>query len=354
MRYAEKMRKVIPLLGQQISLERAAEIARCNRETLSRWTAAIRQWLLVLDSTGKWEARVKLGVQFVAVTVCYSCQYSGRVLHGGFNLDQTRKFLCPVCGGTLQRSKIEALQLPFNLEVGHDSAETVMRRRGTEEAGLPMRPVTPEWTAGAAPRPRKRAMSVHGLEKRTSSVAADLPVWSKHPVARPDREDRELTDYLNRHIEAAYSENPEPVPVCPWCGTGSHTRFMSFVTARPIYGCSTCGKTFSRLTGTPLSGVRYREQLASFIRLLPQPVNCSQAAAELNVSAQLIRKFWLPKFRRWLLDLDPSGQWERRVLLGSAPQAPSLDCPGCGYHGTMQHYGYASETKSLPIEQRIR
>ncbi|MDR6412596.1 DUF746 domain-containing protein [Paraburkholderia terricola] len=122
----------------------------------------------------------------------------------------------------------------------------------------------------------------------------------------------------------------------------------------PQYGCPQCGKVFTRLTGTPLSGMRHRDRLARFAQLLSLPLSYTQAVEALGVSMLLVSRHWVPKFRRWLLELDPTGDMERRAQLGAKPQAPPMTCPKCGWAGTMQLFGFASETRHLPQEQRIR
>ncbi|MFP3624274.1 DUF746 domain-containing protein, partial [Burkholderia sp. SIMBA_051] len=99
------------------SIESVAECLGAGRGAVSHWVTAIRQWLLQLDPDGKWEARVRLGVRFAARTTCYQCDFRGPVLHGGFNTDRTRKFLCPACGATLQPAKLEALGIAVDMTI---------------------------------------------------------------------------------------------------------------------------------------------------------------------------------------------------------------------------------------------
>ncbi|MCX4151012.1 MULTISPECIES: DUF746 domain-containing protein [Paraburkholderia] len=363
LRSPEKLRYLIPWLGQQTSIESVADDLGAGRGAVSRWVTAVRQWLLQLDPDGVWEARVRLGVRFAARTTCYECHYSGAVLHGGFNIDRTRKFLCPTCGATLQRLKLEALGIVLDMIIIQDVANTVLRnqsRQGRAPAFAlpPNTEVAP--LAPPAPKriqPRKLRLDIGALPARSSVVRADRPVWGKRsrvePDALPDRENKALTNFLMDAITRAYAPDVEPRPACPWCGE-SHVNPAHNSRGVPQYGCTQCGKVFSRLTGTPLSGMRHRDRLARFVQLLSQPLSYTQAAEELAVSTLLVSRHWVPKFRRWLLELDPSGVHERLAQLGAKPQAPPMVCPKCAWEGTMQLYGFASETHHLPVEHRIR
>ncbi|MFP3614995.1 DUF746 domain-containing protein [Paraburkholderia sp. SIMBA_050] len=363
LRRPEKLRHLIPWLGQQASIESVAECLGAGRGAVSHWVTAIRQWLLQLDPDGKWEARVRLGVRFAARTTCYQCDFRGPVLHGGFNTDRTRKFLCPACGATLQPAKLEALGIAVDMTITRDIADTVLRqqtRHGRTMAFAlpPATEVAP--LAATAPRrrqPRKFRLDTRDLPARTSAARAGLPVWAKRrdaaPAALPEQENEALTAFLTEAITRAYAPDIEPRPACPWCGAW-HVRPEHNGQGVPQYGCPQCGKVFTRLTGTPLSGMRHRDRLARFVQLLSQSLSYTQSAEALGVSTLLVSRHWVPKFRRWLLELDPGGGMERLVQLGAKPQAPPMTCPKCDWAGTMQLYGFASETRHLPQEQRIR
>ncbi|BEH70577.1 hypothetical protein AQ765_07470 [Burkholderia pseudomallei] len=78
-----------------------------------------------------------------------------------------------------------------------------------------------------------------------------------------------------------------------------------------------CRRYFSRTAGTPL-GEKHLKKLDLFVSLLSQPTSCLEAGKQMGSLPDDIGqrvKVW----RAWLLQLDPSGQWERRVRLGGRP-----------------------------------
>lgn len=132
-------------------------------------------------------------------------------------------------------------------------------------------------------------------------------------------EDTELTDFLNQKIAQIFSLDHEPMPSsCPRCnGTkirraGHHRRvrqrFAKFL-------CDQCKHSFTRLFGTPFLGHLYNTNLDVFVSLLSQPLSLTEAAERMGGNAVEVRKRVLA-MRRWLLEVDPSGQWERRISLG--------------------------------------
>nr|WP_254615446.1 DUF746 domain-containing protein [Cupriavidus basilensis] len=63
---------------------------------------------------------------------------------------------------------------------------------------------------------------------------------------------------------------------------------------------------------------------------------------------------WIRKFRVWLLQLDPSGTYQRMVRLGIKPPSPRIYCPHCAADREARYHGYVSSTTHLPYEQRTR
>lgn len=114
------------------------------------------------------------------------------------------------------------------------------------------------------------------------------------------------------------SQDSEPVPACPRCSS-FRVQKKGYARLRagplPTYRCEPCGHFFSRLTGTPLSKRRFRTQIDELIALLPQSISCAQAARELGVMEDTVRNL-VRLIRRWLLELDPSGHYERDVQMG--------------------------------------
>lgn len=134
-------------------------------------------------------------------------------------------------------------------------------------------------------------------------------------------EDRELTAYLKRQIAVVLSPGHDPRPACPRCG-GTHINSAGFRSKRtvgrlPLFECRSCGRNFNRAWGTPL-GEKHLKKLDLFISLLSQPLPCEEAARLMgSLGSDLSLR--VKAFRAWLLKLDPSGNWERRIRLGGRP-----------------------------------
>jgi transposase-like protein len=73
------------MLSQQMPYAAAAEKCGLHVMAVSRWTRRMRAWLLQLDPTGYWEAKVRLGVRPPdPITKCPSCGHTGPVTLLGF------------------------------------------------------------------------------------------------------------------------------------------------------------------------------------------------------------------------------------------------------------------------------
>ncbi|WP_175769875.1 DUF746 domain-containing protein [Burkholderia cenocepacia] len=133
-------------------------------------------------------------------------------------------------------------------------------------------------------------------------------------------EDTALTTFLTAQLDAVLSTSHEPRPRCPRCG-GGHITSAGFRTRPvgrlPMFECQTCQRYFGRTAGTPL-GEKHLKKLDLFVSLLSQPISCLQAGNRMGSLPDDIGervKVW----RAWLLQLDPSGKWERRIRLGGRP-----------------------------------
>ncbi|MGZ0002751.1 DUF746 domain-containing protein [Burkholderia gladioli] len=133
-------------------------------------------------------------------------------------------------------------------------------------------------------------------------------------------EDSELTAFLHGQMEVILSASHEPRPRCPRCG-GSHITSAGFRTRPvgrlPMFECQACQRYFSRTAGTPL-GEKHLKKLDLFVSLLSQPLSCRDAGEQMgSLSSDIGERVRV--WRAWLLQLDPSGSWERRVRLGGRP-----------------------------------
>lgn len=132
----------------------------------------------------------------------------------------------------------------------------------------------------------------------------------------PDPEGADLTTFLLAAVADVYSVATIP-PLCPHCGT-TDTRCASRPRERfplPTFRCRRCASHFTRLTCTPIANTRRKDLVLKLIPLLSQPLSLTHVAVELGVSRQCLIAH-VERFRKWLLLLDPSGQYERRVRLG--------------------------------------
>lgn len=144
---------------------------------------------------------------------------------------------------------------------------------------------------------------------------------SRTPVVPDDAdEDPELTAFLTTQIAAVLSGSHEPRPRCPRC-RGSHITSAGFKARQigrlPMFECQTCKRYFGRTAGTPL-GEKHLKKLDLFVSLLSQPISCLEAGQRMGSLPDDI-KVRVTVYRAWLLQLDPSGEWERRVRLGGRP-----------------------------------
>lgn len=137
----------------------------------------------------------------------------------------------------------------------------------------------------------------------------------------PDRGEQDaeaLVQFLTEHVRHLMSPVGEPVPPCPRCGgtdiakRGYQRRCKGRL---PVYECRSCGVNFNRLAGSPLAHRLFRNRIYEYIALLPQPLSFREAARQLGVMDFTVGSV-VRLFRRWLLELDPSGQYERGVRLG--------------------------------------
>lgn len=84
-----------------------------------------------------------------------------------------------------------------------------------------------------------------------------------------------------------------------------------------MFECQPCRRYFSRTADSPL-GEKHLKKLDLFVSLLSQPISCTEAGERMgSLSNDISQRVVV--WRAWLLQLDPSGKWERRVRLGGRP-----------------------------------
>lgn len=133
-------------------------------------------------------------------------------------------------------------------------------------------------------------------------------------------EDKELTAFLTAQIAAVSSESHEPRPRCPRCG-GGHIVGAGFKTRRsgrlPVFDCRTCQRHFGRTVDTP-RGEKHLKKLDLFVFRISQPISRLEADERMgSLPADIDER--VKARRAWLLRLDQSGKWARRVRLSGRP-----------------------------------
>jgi transposase-like protein len=89
----------IALLSQQRPVTDAAAILDVKAATVTRWIKRMRQWILHLDPTGYWEAKVRLGMEIRPDIGCPHCGVADHMHYRGFASDTgDRLCRCDACG----------------------------------------------------------------------------------------------------------------------------------------------------------------------------------------------------------------------------------------------------------------
>lgn len=129
-----------------------------------------------------------------------------------------------------------------------------------------------------------------------------------------NRGDAELAAYLEAAWQVLRSE-AAIAPACPHCGADDAHACAPSGDELPQFRCRHCRRRFTRLSATPLARLRHVDRFAQIFPLLARSMSLAEAARQLEVKAETVAH-WSTQIRQWLLMLDPSGQWERRVQLG--------------------------------------
>ena len=120
-----KLPAFIPLLSQQMSYAEATRRLGVDYAAVENWTKKFRAWLLQLDPSGKWEARVRLGIKVRPHIQCPYCSLEGEKYFSHFFVGQ-RAIKCPGCGKRFGLKDAEAaIQKPVELKIFYEpSSET--------------------------------------------------------------------------------------------------------------------------------------------------------------------------------------------------------------------------------------
>ncbi|WP_233874369.1 DUF746 domain-containing protein [Paraburkholderia adhaesiva] len=351
-RFPERLPAFIRLLPQAIPVDEAARRLDLNRETVCNHLMRFRQLIEKHDPDGHWIPRVRLGIRYRPHGTCRHCGYSGQLASSGFDGAGRKRALCPECNHSWTITRDDA-GMQIAVSIAHDPALTAVRRRRRKgfpapdlvraEKGvltIPSRPQVSAITFTQAPEPEALRFD---FTQPLSSKRSTLP--------RRHSEDTELTGYLRAEIDKVFSPDIEPIPHCPHCG-GSDARFTrrhNKPPCLPEFQCATCMRRFTRPTGTPMVKMRRKDMLEKLLPLLSQHVAVAQIAGQLEVTSDTIIA-WIKLFRSWLLKLDPTGHYERRVRLGLKSPWPVLTCPKCEVEAPAKPCGFL-QRKSIPYGQ---
>ncbi|MBN3776277.1 DUF746 domain-containing protein [Burkholderia sp. Ac-20345] len=158
-------------------------------------------------------------------------------------------------------------------------------------------------------------------------------------------EDIVLTDFLTRAWLELASSSPTPVPRCPHCD-GLRVRPRQFGGPNkqlPGYFCHACRRSFNRLTGTPFARLRNQAKVNALIPMLSRQTALTNVTERIGMSYEGVLS-WLLAFRSYVLELDPSGDWESRIRLG-IHALPHALCMRCGFEGGFLSGGFDAQRR---------
>jgi len=131
LRHADKLFEFVRLLSSQMSYKEAAEILKVDYSAIANWAEKFRTWLLELDPSGGWEARVRLGIKPRPLVPCAICGKDTHVRFFGFHQDsRTRRLVCRACLVTwaLPTTQGEEGLPPLQTTVAYDPRVSRLRR----------------------------------------------------------------------------------------------------------------------------------------------------------------------------------------------------------------------------------
>jgi transposase-like protein len=316
LRHQSKAVGVIPMLARQMALTQVGEQTGLTYAAILSWLQAFRCYLVELDPSGSWEARVRLGMHALPQATCKRCGFEGGFPSGGFDAHRRRRIRCPRCGRhrLLDVSQREGQAL--DAVVVRDSSENAVRRKRRYHPDAPMPPVN------CAARVDE---STREVAARTLPKLEDIAVSARTSSSRRThrREDVVLSAFLRRHVDAALGVKRTPCR-CPWCGSG-HTDYLPHPRPGGLPGlrCEACFAWFTRVSNTPLVHPSSRKHARRFLTMLGWRESHDAVARELGVTRQAALR-WIHTWRQWLLLLDPTGAMEARVMLGLPPPSRGL------------------------------
>lgn len=314
---------IIPLLSHQTALVHVGERIGMSVEGLLSWLLAFRRYLLELDPSGRWEARVRLGMHVLPHARCARCGFEGGFYSGGFDPQRRRRIRCPRCGRHRMLDVLQGEGQAFAAEVVRDSSGRAVRRQ---------RKYRPDMEMPAVKCAARVDEVVLDAEVRALPTLGSIVLPVRRLLSGPALrcEDPVLSAFLLERIDTALDVGVASGP-CPWCGS-ERTDFHPYrrPSGLPGFRCRACLAYFTRVSNTPLVLPLARTHARRFVTMLGWRESLEAAAQELGVTRKVVGR-WTLAWRKWLLVLDPTGVMEARVKLGVPPwpgrSAPSSTIP---------------------------
>ncbi|WP_321882691.1 DUF746 domain-containing protein [Burkholderia cepacia] len=351
LRHENKMPAFIRLLSQAIPLEEASRRLGLDYDAVALWLMRFRQLIEQHDPEKFWATCVTLGLQYKAEGTCPRCSYSGPLLSGGFGGGHRRRAKCPQCSRIWPLGDHEA-GTRVKVSIVRDPAISVIERRRREGLATPALTAAGGGMLSAPPSSPVVNVSMPEVPSpQFNRFDFAQPLRSNSPLPRHYIEDTQLTTYLRAVIARTLSDEVDPIPPCPHCASGD-TWFVSRqrdLPRLPVYHCGNCERSYTRVTRTALANSSRREMLDAFLPWLSQQRPMAHAAEAFDATPETIKGI-VKRFRVWLLRLDPSGEYERRVKLGLKTPWPVLACTKCGREAPAKPQGFARR-KSIEAGQ---
>lgn len=351
LRHATKMPAFIRLLSQPIPMEEAARRLRVRRETVAYWLMRFRQLIELHDPDRLWIARATLGLHYRPEGTCPHCEYAGQLMSGGFGFDHRRRAKCPECLRTWPMVE-DATAAQITVSIAHDPARSKVERRLRDGLPAPVLTGAAKGILNVPPRhiaPIVQSPDVPDPQAHRFDFAQ--PLRSSSPLPRHYVEDTGLTALLKREIDRVLAHDDYPVPPCPHCASTDVCYFsrQNRTPRLPVFHCGACARTYTRVTRTALANSLRPDTLRALLPWLSQQRPAIHAAEAFGVKPETIIGL-VKRFRAWLLKLDPSGEYERRVRLGLKAPWPLLSCPKCEQCAPAKPHRFARR-KSVPTGQ---
>lgn len=351
LRHAARMPVFIRMLSQPIPVGEASRRLRVNRYTVAHWLMCFRQLIEQHDPDGQWISRAKLGLHYRPKGACPHCGYTGQLMSGGFGIDHRRRAKCPQCSRTWPIAE-DAAAARVAVSIVHDPASSQVAQRRRKGLKAPVLAVPVEGILNVPPlqvAPVVESPDVPDPQAHRFDFAQPLGPHSLLP--RHYVEDRTLTAWLRCEIDKVLAHDIHPLPSCPHCASHAvhHVGRQRQTPYLPVFRCERCTRTFSRITRTALANSLRPDTLKALLPWLSQQRPVAHAAEAFGVKPETIIGL-VKRFRTWLLRLDPSGQYERRVRLGLKAPWPHLPCPKCGQNAPAKPHGFVRR-KSISIGQ---